>query len=73
MRLSDIALDGPLGRFNGDGAFAGGVFALQGATTARCKRCARSPASRSASGGVHGPLRATVAQNQIVVQTTGWR
>jgi hypothetical protein len=71
VRLADIAVDGPLGRFSGNGAYADGLFALDGTYDGALERLAQFTSDPSARGEVHGPVRATIAQNHIVVQTTG--
>jgi hypothetical protein len=71
VRLADIRLDGPLGRFSGDGAYDGGLFALEGRYDGTLDRLRPFTSDPSAHGEVHGPVRATIAQNRIVVQTTG--
>ncbi|HEY0615059.1 MAG TPA: translocation/assembly module TamB domain-containing protein [Candidatus Elarobacter sp.] len=71
VRLAGIRLDGPMGRFQGDGAYDGGLFALEGTYDGRLEQLRPFIADASASGPVHGAVRATIAQNRIVVQTTG--
>ena len=71
VRLADIAVDGPLGRFTGDGAYADGLFALDGRYDGALQRLAQFTSDPSARGEIHGAVRATLAQNHIVVQTTG--
>ena len=71
MRLAAIDLAGPMGRFSGSGAYDGGMFALEGTYDGRLEQLRPFIADASASGAVHGPVRATIAQNRIVVQTTG--
>jgi autotransporter translocation and assembly factor TamB len=71
VRLSDIALDGPLGRFGGDGAYADKLFALQGRYDGTLEALRPLTGDQKASGGVHGPVRVTLAQNRIVVQSDG--
>ena len=71
IRLAEIHLNGPLGRFNGAGAYDGNLFALEGNYDGRLEDLRPFIADTSASGPVHGPVRATIAQNRIVVQTTG--
>ncbi|HYZ15651.1 MAG TPA: translocation/assembly module TamB domain-containing protein, partial [Candidatus Acidoferrum sp.] len=79
LRLGRVALDGPLGRFTGNAGFARGIFALDGMYDGSLE--ALQPffgSGVNATGGVHGPVRATIAspargsrQPSIVVQTTG--
>jgi len=71
VRLADIAVDGPLGRFNGNGAYADGLFALDGRYDGALEQLAQFTSDPTARGRIHGPVRATIAQNHIVVQTTG--
>jgi hypothetical protein len=71
VRLADIAVDGPLGRFSGNGAYSDGLFALDGRYDGSLERLAQFTSDPTARGEVHGPVRATLAQNHIVVQTTG--
>jgi autotransporter translocation and assembly factor TamB len=72
LRLHGIAVDGPLGRFRGDGGLANGVFALEGTYDAALSSL--QPffgRGITATGGLHGPVRATFAGDRIVVQTPG--
>ena len=71
VRLADISVDGPLGRFSGDGAYADGLFALDGTYDGALERLAQFTSDPTARGQIHGPVRATIGQNGIVVQTTG--
>jgi translocation-and-assembly-module (TAM) inner membrane subunit TamB-like protein len=71
VRLAAIQLDGPLGRFQGAGAFAQGMFALDGRYDGSLEQLRPFTGDAGARGAVHGPVRATLAQNRIVVQTTG--
>lgn len=71
VRLADIRVDGPLGRFGGQGAFSNGLFALDGRYDGSLQDLEPFTSDASARGEVHGPVRATIAQNRIVVQTTG--
>ncbi|HEX3465645.1 MAG TPA: translocation/assembly module TamB domain-containing protein [Candidatus Elarobacter sp.] len=71
IRLSEIDLAGPLGRFNGAGAYDGDVFALEGRYDGRLENLRPFIADASAQGEVHGPIRATIGPRRIVVQTTG--
>jgi hypothetical protein len=71
VRLSEINLDGPMGRFSGAGAYDGGLFALEGRYDGRLEQLRAFTSDASARGPVHGPVRATIAQNRIVVQSTG--
>ncbi len=71
VRLSGIRVDGPIGRFSGDGAYGAGIFAMNGrydGTLAELRPFTFEP---TAVGAVHGPVSATIAGNRIVVQTTG--
>jgi hypothetical protein len=71
VRLAEIRLDGPLGRFRGDGAYDGTLFALEGDYDGTLEQLRPFTAEATAHGAVHGAVRATLAQNRIVVQTTG--
>jgi len=71
VRLADIRVDGPLGRFDGAGAFSNGLFALDGNYDGTMQDLAAFTTDPSARGQVHGPVRATIAGDRIVVQTTG--
>ncbi|HEV3088914.1 MAG TPA: translocation/assembly module TamB domain-containing protein [Candidatus Elarobacter sp.] len=71
VRLAAIDVNGPLGRFSGNGAYDGGLFALEGRYDGRLEQLRAFVSDPSARGEVHGPVRATIAQNRIVVQTTG--
>jgi hypothetical protein len=72
LRLSSIALDGPLGRFDGSGALANDVFGLTGRYDGALS--ALQPFIGSGiplSGGIHGDLRAAISGDRIVVQSPG--
>ncbi|HEY4439239.1 MAG TPA: translocation/assembly module TamB domain-containing protein [Candidatus Elarobacter sp.] len=71
VRMTDLTVDGPLGRFAGEGGYGGGVLALDGNYDGSLEQLRPFLADPSAHGGVHGPVRATVAQRRILVQTTG--
>jgi hypothetical protein len=71
IRLADIRLDGPLGRFSGNGAYDGNLFALEGRYDGRLEQLRPFIADTSAHGGVHGPVRAALDQKRIVVQSDG--
>ena len=71
VQLAEIRLDGPLGHFSGAGAYDGGMFALDGRYDGSLEQLRPFTGDASAHGPVHGPVRATLAQNRIVVQTTG--
>jgi hypothetical protein len=71
VRLADIRVDGPMGSFGGSGAYSDGLFALDGRYDGSLQALAPFTSDPNARGGVHGPVRATIAGNRIVVQTTG--
>ncbi|HEX3467081.1 MAG TPA: translocation/assembly module TamB domain-containing protein [Candidatus Elarobacter sp.] len=71
VRMADIRVDGPLGHFGGAGAFSNGLFALDGNYDGTLQDLAQFTSDPSARGAVHGPVRATIAENRIIVQTTG--
>jgi hypothetical protein len=71
LLLDDIALDGPLGRFTGDGAYGDGLFALDGRYDGELGSLHPFIGNQDVSGGVHGPIRLAIDNRQIVVQTTG--
>ncbi len=71
VRLADIRLAGPLGRFAGNGAFDGDTFALDGTYDGSLDALRQFTGDAGAHGPIHGPVRATIAQGRIVVQTTG--
>ena len=71
LRLAEIQLDGPLGRFSGSGAYGGQLFALEGRYDGRLEQLLPFTGDPSARGAVHGPVRATLASGRIVVQSTG--
>lgn len=71
VRLADLEVNGPLGRFSGNGAYADGLFALDGRYDGALERLAQFTSDPTARGEIHGPVRATLAANRIVVQTTG--
>ncbi|MBV8579124.1 MAG: translocation/assembly module TamB domain-containing protein [Candidatus Eremiobacteraeota bacterium] len=71
LRLASIDLRGPLGTFQGDGAFSGGTFALQGNYDGALEDLRPFTGDAGAHGPVHGPVRAVIGPNGIAVQTTG--
>jgi hypothetical protein len=71
VRLANIALHGPLGRFNGDAAFGGSVFALEGEYDGDLAMLQPFTGSVGAHGGVHGPVRAAIGAKTIAIQTAG--
>jgi TamB, inner membrane protein subunit of TAM complex len=71
VRLSDIRVDGPMGRFSGAGAYGSGVFAIQGRYDGTLAELRPFIAEPTAVGAVHGPFSATIAGSRILVQTTG--
>ena len=73
VRLAGIVVDGPLGHFQGEGAYGGNTFALDGRYDGSLEALRPFIADTSAHGAVHGDMRATLGQNHIVVQTTGAR
>lgn len=74
IRLAGIALEGPLGRFTGTGAYGDDLFALEGNYDGSLEALTPFIGNQNVSGGVHGAIRAAIATSgpqRIVVQTTG--
>ncbi|MBV9440346.1 MAG: hypothetical protein JOZ24_10180, partial [Candidatus Eremiobacteraeota bacterium] len=71
VRLADLIVDGPLGRFTGGGGYAHGTFALDGTYDGSLAALAPLTHDPTAAGGVHGRLSTTIADGRIVVQSTG--
>lgn len=71
LRLADMRMDGPLGRFAGNGAYGDPLFSLEGRYDGTLAQLRPFTSDPSATGSVHGPVRATLIANRIVVQTTG--
>ena len=71
VRLSDIRLDGPLGRIAGSGAAARGIVALQGTYAGSLERLVPLTGNVRSHGALRGPLRAEIAGSDAVVQSSG--
>jgi len=73
VRIGAIHVDGPLGRFSGSGVAHDGMFAVSGDYDGSLQALAPITHEYDASGGVSGPIAATIAKNNVVVQTSGAR
>lgn len=71
LRLAGIALNGPLGRFDGEGAYGGELFALEGNYNGSLQALKPFLGNQDVSGAVHGAIRAVFGPREIVVQSTG--
>ncbi len=71
LRLRDIRIAGPLGRFAGDGAYGNGVFGVEGRYDGRLAQLSRFTGDVGDGGEVHGPVRAAVVGSRVAIQTTG--
>ncbi len=71
MRLHGIRLDGPRGRFRGDGAIARGVFGVRGTYDGSLPDLRVFTGDIGGRGNVHAPVTALVDDRAVTVQTTG--
>jgi hypothetical protein len=71
LRLRGIALDGPAGRFRGDGAFDGRLFALTGQYNGSLEQLAPFTGNLDAHGKVSAPVAALIDARGITLQTGG--
>jgi hypothetical protein len=71
LRLRAIRVDGPLGRFAGDGAYGDGVFGVEGRYDGHLAQLRRFTGDVADTGEVHGPVRAAVVGSRVAIQTTG--
>jgi hypothetical protein len=71
LRLQHIAVDGPAGRFRGDGAVSGGLFAIAGRYDGSLEALAPFTGQIGAHGPVQAPVLAIVDGHGITVQTAG--
>ncbi len=71
MRLRDITLDGPRGRFRGDGAVARGVFGVRGTYDGSLADLRVFTGDIGGRGDVHAPVAALVDDRGVTVQTSG--
>jgi len=71
MRLSAITIDGPLGRFTGDGAYGQSVFAAEGRYDGRLAQLQPFTRDPADTGEVHATVRAAFKGDRIAIQTTG--
>ena len=69
LRLQNVQVDGPIGHFRGDGAAAGGLFALAGRYDGSLEALAPFTGGIDAHGPVHAPVLAVVDAHGITVQT----
>lgn len=71
LRLRDIRLDGPSGRFRGDGDVAGGTFGVRGTYAGALQDLRPFTGDIGARGTVRAPVAALVDGSGVTVQTTG--
>ena len=71
MRLHGIRLDGPRGRFSGDGAVARGVFGVRGTYDGSLADLRVFTGDIGGRGTVHAPVAALVDDRGVTVQTAG--
>ncbi len=71
LRLRDIRLDGPSGRFRGDGAVAAGTFGVRGTYDGSLEDLRSFTGDIGAHGAVHAPVAALADGSGVTVQTTG--
>lgn len=71
LRLRNITLDGPRGRFHGDGAVARGMFGVRGVYDGSLAELQVFTGDIAGRGDVHAPVAALVDKNGVTVQTSG--
>jgi len=71
MRLRGITLDGPRGKFRGDGAVARGVFGVRGTYDGSLPDLRPFTGDIGGRGNVHAPVAALVDDRGVTVQTSG--
>ena len=71
LRLSDIRLDGPAGRFRGTGAVADGTFAARGTYDGTLADLRPFTGDIGGRGAVHAPVTALADARGVTVQTSG--
>jgi hypothetical protein len=71
MRMHGIHMDGPRGRFRGDGAVTRGVFAVRGSYDGSLPELQAFTGDIDARGHVNAPMAALVDERGVTVQTTG--
>jgi hypothetical protein len=71
LQLQHIRVDGPIGRFRGSGAVAGGLFALTGTYQGTLEALAPFTGPIQARGPVAAPVLAIVDAHGLTVQTAG--
>jgi hypothetical protein len=71
MRLRGITLDGPRGKFRGDGAVARGVFGVRGTYDGSLPDLRPFTGDIGGRGNVHAPVAALVDDRGVTVQTAG--
>jgi len=71
LLLQQIRVDGPLGRFAGNGAVSAGGVAVEGQYDGNLTALERFVPGVGARGAVHGVLRVADADDRLVIQTTG--
>jgi hypothetical protein len=70
VRLAQVALNGPLGRFTGNAAVARGTVALRGTYEGSMERLVPLTGNQDARGAVRGEVLATLGASAVVVQST---
>jgi autotransporter translocation and assembly factor TamB len=71
LRLSDIRLDGPAGRFRGAGAVADGTFGTRGTYDGTLEDLRSFTGDIGGHGAVHAPVAALADGRGVTVQTSG--
>ena len=71
LRLRDITLAGPRGRFSGEGAVARGIFGVRGTYDGSLADLQVFTGDIGGRGNVHAPVAALVDKDAVTVQTSG--
>jgi hypothetical protein len=71
LRMRNITLDGPRGKFRGDGAVADGVFGVRGTYDGSLADLQVFTGDIGGHGNVHAPVAALVDEHGVTVQTSG--
>ena len=71
VQLAALHLAGPLGRFDGSGAYANGLLAIDGRYDGTLEQLRPVTRDASARGEVHGPVRMALANGVATVQSSG--
>jgi hypothetical protein len=71
LRLHDIRLDGPAGRFRGAGNVAGGTFGARGLYDGSLEALRAFTGDIGGHGAIHAPVEALADSSGVTVQTSG--